>query len=536
MDSVFDEILTSRSRAHAINSVLVKAIHEDFCRGALVHEHDATTTLISSGALEYWFSNFIDVCSARWEAFVATNEHFGFESIDPQVDASKIALSSMFDLNVASQNPEWNSTLLGIFRAYQRNPLIFVSPQEERANQNDKVSMSIADRYDNCVYIYRTYIPRLPETILALTKGVALRRWREPKIRDSPFDVSKRKQLDFRPSSAEKGSFEHFLRSSLPYFLPRSVVENLSAIIAELASFNLRIPRAVFTANLHVSSDSFVIWMAYLRMRGTRIVLSQHGGLNGQGRIPTRGEEYELQIADTLFHWGWAEGPKCQKIPSQITMWKRRRKRSNNRGEILLVTDCTYRLSRRAWADSLDNERYRQMLMSLYASMSNNNQNRVRVRLHHDHSKYDESHATMWISRFPGCRLDDGIVSIAALRRKARLVICTTLGTSEIEQFAQAIPSVLRLDPIVHAIRSSCVDLFTRLETLQLVHWSDQSLNMFLDRHIDDVDEWWLSSEVQSGVKEYLELFGHQSQRPIRDFRNALLASARREPNMVRTR
>lgn len=524
---MIDETLNGRMRAHMRNSALVKALQEDVRCESGENEHDATVTLIACGMLEYWLSNFVDVCSARWETASTSTTYSDSVSSDLERDAAVVALGSMFDLNVASQDPHWNSAILRILSCYRANPFVFVNSQTVKLTHVGNPLMSISNDFDDRVYLYRTYIPRLPEVMLSLMREVSVRRWREPEISDSPYDAMKRRAFNFRPHNASEGTFEHFVRSSLPYFLPLSIVENFLAIVDALSSFKLKVPRAIFTANLHVSSDSFVIWMAHIKLRGSKIVLSQHGGLNGQGFIPTRGEEYEKQAADTYLNWGWADQHNCRPIPAQITMWKRKRKCSNRRQDILLITDCTYRLSRRAWSDNSDNEIYRQMLMSLYGSLRQEHQRRILVRLHHDHSKYDESHAVMWTSKFPDCRLDDGHKHIEVLRRKARLTICTTLGTSEIEQFARSVPTVLRLDPFVHALRPSCVELFQRLERLEVVHWSDQSLTRFLDRHIDDIDKWWSGVEVQESIGEYLQLFGRQSKYPLREFRQALIDSSR---------
>jgi putative transferase (TIGR04331 family) len=128
----------------------------------------------------------------------------------------------------------------------------------------------------------------------------------------------------------------------------------------------------------------------------------------------------------------------------------------------------------------------------------------------------------MWTKEFQGVRIDEGVSNINSLRRKSKLIICTTLGTSEIEQFARSIPTVLRIDPVVHALRDSSVDIFREMESVGIVHWSTESLTKFLHENFEDIERWWSSDNVQTVINEYLSRFGFQSTRPIRDVLSAL--------------
>ena len=130
----------------------------------------------------------------------------------------------------------------------------------------------------------------------------------------------------------------------------------------------------------------------------------------------------------------------------------------------------------------------------------------------------------MWESAHPHAQIDDGKNSIEPLQRRARLVMCTTLGTSEIVQFGKSIPTILRLHPEVHAVRGSCADLFQMMEEQNLVHYSSESVQMFLEKFWDNLDSWWTSDGVQNVRSDYLERFGYRSSRPLREIRDVLLA------------
>lgn len=519
-------------------SALADALQKDLISNATSLSSNALqlSTFVSSGALSYWLCNFLDIVHARWDAAceeVALTARAYEESIHSS--GSRVVLPLMSSLNNASQDSDWNRQIFTDIHSYR---------QEVGELQKDFVKIRSKDgrvehgrprmhqeqtvrKRGQRIQVSRTYLPRFAELLLAFSLGSLPVRWREPSIEPKSIDEDARKKFDFHPEVASPGSFEHFVRSYLSLHLPMSLVENFAEIQSVVSGKMKRTPHIFFTAHLHVSSDSFLIWSAMQRERGMQLFLSQHGGLNGQGLVPTRGEEFEVNFADHYLHWGWAETPMATRVPAQLNVWARRRRRSNCLSKLIIITDCTYRLSRRPWASTNDNVRYRRMLLDMYGSLEDQVRVNTIVRLHHDHDKYDESHETMWRSEFPNVTLNGGLDSIWPLRRQARLLVCTSLGTSEIEQFARNMPTVLRLDTEVHALRPSCIPLFEELEQGGLVHWSTASFSRFIRENWDDIDQWWQSRDTQVLVKKYLSTYGHRSEKPLRHFRQTLLEASK---------
>jgi putative transferase (TIGR04331 family) len=517
--------------------LLARRIEQDFSSGSNGPEALSLDLFVRSGALRYWLCNFLDIAHARWELAcedeVLTNN--AYEELN-QRSRSREYLPLMSSLNTASQDSDWNRQIFAdihIYRqeagALQRDSIIRSSVDQQTNDVSRESYFEETDyKWGQRVRISRTYLPRIAELLLALSLGSLPVRWREPIIGPKDIDTNARRKLDFRPELASRGSFEHFVRSYLSLHLPMSLVEHFAEIQSAVSAKLKRSPRAFFTAQLHVSSDSFLIWSVMQRKHGMRLLLSQHGGLNGQGLVPTRGEEFEKNFADLYLHWGWETISRSIEVPAQINVWGKRRQKSNHLSKLVIITDCTYRLSRRPWASTDDNFRYRRMLLETYGSLEEELRRNSIVRLHHDHDKYDESHQEMWLNEFPSIKLDDGRSSIWALRRQARLLVCTSLGTSEIEQFARNMPTILRLDPKVHALRSSCVALFKDLESVGVVHWSTDSLRHFLRENWRDIDRWWRSDETQSQLAGFLTRFGQCSPVPIRTIRRVITESSTR--------
>ena len=108
------------------------------------------------------------------------------------------------------------------------------------------------------------------------------------------------------------------------------------------------------------------------------------------------------------------------------------------------------------------------------------------------------------------------------LRSKSRIAVCTTLGTSEIEQFGRNFPTLLMLNPLTHPIRSDCHELFSLMKQVGLLHESPQAAAMHIERIWADTNKWWNQDDVQAVVKQYLARFGRESDHPLREIRKTL--------------
>ena len=166
----------------------------------------------------------------------------------------------------------------------------------------------------------------------------------------------------------------------------------------------------------------------------------------------------------------------------------------SSKNSLLLITDCTSRYARRPWPISSDNARYLNNLFQFVDNLSSEKQSALRVRLHHDHAKYDFSHSTRWLDRFPRINLDSGHGPLSALRNQARLIVCTSLGTSELEQLAANQPTLFLLNHNIHPVRDSEQSVFSELEHSQVLFRDGSSLAKHVQTIWNDVEAWWSSS------------------------------------------
>ncbi len=479
---------------------------------------------ISSGACRYWILCFTDTVIANWDYCESLTPTQRAELLAKEpLHISRFAPKRMSDHLRNSQDPTWYEEL-------SRRTLDYWTSngrlQSETLDSTLPFSKSKGPRKREISatgrpFLSQTYLSRAPELMLGMVLGTLPSRWREPKMN---WEVNHRLRSCIEVQSDVKyiGTVGDFVRKLIPFVIPQTILEQFDYLVQFSQTIRKKPPRTIFTANLHLASDSFIIWAWKQRELGSKIVIAQHGGLYGQGVIPMRAEEFERFIADKYLNWGWELGGKSERISVQSEVWKRKRRSCRKADKLLLITDCTLRHGRHPWSPAESNQIYKSMIRASYRAIPDDLKASTIIRLHHDHNLYDDGHQSLWKDLCYPTQIDNGLGDIETVRKDARLVVCTTLGTSEIVQFRRSIPTILRLDPNLHAVREPYSALFRMMENAGLVHYSELSFNVFLRDNWGDIDNWWTDVTTQKTVKNYLEIFGFMSDHPLRHLRSIL--------------
>jgi len=252
-------------------------------------------------------------------------------------------------------------------------------------------------------------------------------------------------------------------------------------------------------------------------------VIGQHGGLYGQGNPPTRIELHEIGVADKYLTWGWTNGSgHVVAGPALINIGKQSNLTLANPGKILLVTDCTFRYSRRPWSTGALNAQYLENLFKFVDLLSKSERDALIVRLHHDHDKDDRSHLDQWQEKFPNIEIDPGKRHLDLVRDVSRIDICTTIGTSEIESMSNNRPTLIYLDPSTHPFRKSVENVFSICADAGILHSSPESLARQIGEVWEDVDSWWNREDVKLARDLYCSNFAQEVPSPFQFLRNEI--------------
>jgi putative transferase (TIGR04331 family) len=193
-----------------------------------------------------------------------------------------------------------------------------------------------------------------------------------------------------------------------------------------------------------------------------------------------------------------------------------------NRDRILLVTDCTFRYSRRPWSTGALYSQYLDNLFRFVDLLSKSERDALIVRLHHDHDKDDKSHLDQWRDRFPNIEIDPGKRHLDLVRAESRIDICTTIGTSEIESMSNDRPTLIYLDPSTHPFRQSVQHVFTVCAEAGILHYSPESLARKIGEVWEDIDSWWNRKDVKFARDLYCSNFAQEMPSPIQFLRNEI--------------
>jgi putative transferase (TIGR04331 family) len=107
-------------------------------------------------------------------------------------------------------------------------------------------------------------------------------------------------------------------------------------------------------------------------------------------------------------------------------------------------------------------------------------------------------------------------------RELARIVLCTSIGTTYIETIHRNIPTVLFLDPQSSPLKIEHSAIYDQLERAGVLHYSPHSAAAHINATWDKVDEWWQSKSVRDAIAAFANTFSRTEKDPIPFLQSAI--------------
>lgn len=382
---------------------------------------------------------------------------------------------------------------------------------------------------NNAFYVYLPYLPkRMDEIRLNLAIG-NFPFYFKPESPALDYVVDKQARKSIHLPEAPGDGFENYLRELLPEFLPVVYWEKLGEILAleEASRFPKKI-RCIFTTIGIYTNDVLKVWVVKQIMKGSTLVIGQHGGHYATFEIKSEGLPFELAASDCYFSWGWTmPGESIKPVPAFISV----NQRVSANHERKLFTVITRPLCKYCYIHSTGslpgkkNLSYLELVLALTGKLAESHSDELLVRLHPGESNEEEQEVPLGpqlLEKYPGVQLSSSAESMLDVFSRSKLNIFTYDGTSFLQSMALDVPCILISEPETDPFSELAVPFYRELEDAGIYHATVNSAYDHIHSISDDINSWWTSNIVREARQSYCEMFTRMSRTPVADIANAL--------------
>ena len=311
-------------------------------------------------------------------------------------------------------------------------------------------------------------------------------------------DVDKKIRNNFVLSNGAN-EYECILDELIPYQMPVLYIEGYEAFYRYIDNIYSERPALIFTANASISIEGFKFWTAREIERGSRLVLSQHGGHHGMGKWSSE-LKHEITISDLYFTWGWKEKDNLKLCPmpsGKLSRLKKEKIKPKRDGNILWVLMGLPRYS--YWMYSIPVGP--QMLIYLEEQkrfadgVSEPVRDLLLIRPYMRDFGWNERLRLK--DMMPSIKQDDGKKTMLEQLQESRLFIGTYNATTYLEAFAADFPTIIFWNPSYWELCEEAEPYFNILHDAGILHYSPESAAKKVNDIFDDPMSWWMSDNIQ---------------------------------------
>jgi putative transferase (TIGR04331 family) len=324
------------------------------------------------------------------------------------------------------------------------------------------------------------------------------------------------KKRDWILEGRKQSNFENFVRKIIPQQIPISYLEGFTSLFKKSDTMCWPIqPKIIFTTNSFSSDDIFKMYAARKIQNKTPLVIGQHGGHYGIGKIFFN-EVHELLISDKYLSWGWTdlENPKIKGV-GQIIAKKPLGIKHSVKPNILLVTTTMPRYSYFMFSIAMSSQWIDYFIdqCRFVGGLSDDIRNVLTVRLHKNDFGWDQ--LERWNEKFPNLKYDIAKVDMKIHIQESRIFVSTYNATTYLESFTMNIPTVIFWNPTYSEIRENVLPYFEELKQVGIFHDNPESAALHINHVWEDVDAWWSSPEVTEVVNRFKRNFCYLTEKLV---------------------
>ncbi len=383
-------------------------------------------------------------------------------------------------------------------------------------------------RPDEAFFI-ASYLPKLMEARLQLALGGIPKSWRSPPPPQVPPDLESRRALRLPPRADSGDEFRRFVAKMVTRQIPTVYLEGYPALLKAVKRLPWPSrPKVIFTSNSFQFDEVFQCWAAARTEDGVPLVIGQHGGFYGAGRV-VAGEDHQVAVADRFLTWGWQDSR-----PSTYPLFALKSPGSRKRiwkpdGGMLLVTVSIRMVSFKcnSWATAANqSQAFLQDQLRFARALDESAREKLVLRIHkRTDDKLRSAFIPQWRAAFPRVEIDPSVAPIEHRIARSRLVVATYNSTVFLETLTENIPTVVFWNPDNWELRDDAIPLYQMLAEAGIFFGNPEAAARHVNDIWDDVGAWWSRKEVQAARTAFCARYARASDDPFRTLLKALTFS-----------
>lgn len=284
-------------------------------------------------------------------------------------------------------------------------------------------------------------------------------------------------------------------------------------------------PTSIFTSNSFFCDEAFKFYTSSKIESGAQLVIAQHGGGYGVGKVIDT-ERHETLIADSFLSWGWRESCGRSSVVTPVGVLVSSKQRSafatQSDGRMSLVMQNYplrgYLLSSHPVADQWYS--YFESNIEFVKALKSDYADRIRVKPYQE--DYGRGQELLWRSNFPAVKFAESAKSFQWVERRSSLVIFGYNSTGILRGLNSKTPTIGFWEGNLWEHRESASVMIEDLRGVGILHNSGAEAARFLNSLSLEFHDWWNCREVVSVRKRVGQILAREPSSVLSSLKSAM--------------
>lgn len=325
-------------------------------------------------------------------------------------------------------------------------------------------------------------------------------------------------------------NFSNILISLLSICMPIAFLEDYNEVRnhAEQKFKSIK-PKVIFSPNSWWSDHAFTHWACALRENGITTVSGLH---SPPAIFNSHRNFFENEVSNTDYFINWSKDDNFKNniltAPSNKLI-KANRNRNKEKNLVLFLTTIKPFFQYRSLEDfSIYIEEQISFLQEISTDIFKN----LEVRLNKEDFGWDLKN--ILIRNIPKIKFNDQLSSFYEQILNAKVCVYGYFGTTAFETIALNIPTIIFINEECNEIVSidkkynqyhingDMYDDIQVLKRIGIIHTNPKSAIQWLEKHYDNIDDWWREENCQQIVTYFVNKYFYNSENSFNEWNNVL--------------